>query len=160
MAVTNVVQARLVLYNGPSTAWSEKNPTPLKGELVAETDTGLLKLGDGTSTFNELQYINVPPALLQEKLNKKIDKPSTYVMGNIAGFAADGALIDLGVNPSEMSIGIATEITVGGVTSSRDDNAIKVNEETGKMTLNRVAVNNLFVPNGDELVIFGGTATN
>ena len=36
--------------------WTSNNPTPFEGELCYETDTGKIKLGDGTSTWNSLSY--------------------------------------------------------------------------------------------------------
>ena len=36
--------------------WTSNNPTPFQGELCYETDTGRIKLGDGTSTWNSLAY--------------------------------------------------------------------------------------------------------
>ena len=68
MAVKNVTQARFLLRNGLASDWKIKNPVLLKGELGVEIDTGLLKLGDGVSTFNELRYINVTPIQLEERI--------------------------------------------------------------------------------------------
>lgn len=253
MAVMNAVQASLILRNGSAADWGLKNPILKKGELGAEIDTGLLKLGDGLTSFNDLQYINVTQTFVNQELNKKVDKnggiingaltlnytpteptdavtkgyvdsmiatagvlkrsivkelptpaevdentiymvkdngvlgpdkykeylfidgaltqigdtsvdltgyartPSTFVAGNLVGFAADGSLTDLGIAPNELTIGVATSTAIGGVLSTDDDNSISVNHY-GKMTLNRVSVNNLYVPDEDEFILFGGKA--
>lgn len=47
--------------------------------------------------------------------------------------------------------------TLGGVKSSTLDNYVQITQ-TGFMTLNRVSTSLLYVPDGDELVIYGGTA--
>ena len=54
----NTVRAKLILRNDSAAEWASKNPVLAKGELGAEIDTGLLKIGDGTTAFNSLNYIN------------------------------------------------------------------------------------------------------
>ena len=55
------VQA-LPIYLARDTAanWTSNNPTLLEGEFGYETNTGLLKCGDGTTAWTSLSYINVP----------------------------------------------------------------------------------------------------
>lgn len=38
--------------------WKEKNPVLAEGEPCFELDTGKLKIGNGTTNYNDLQYIN------------------------------------------------------------------------------------------------------
>ena len=45
------------LRRGASTAFSTNNPTLQAGEPAFETDTGKLKIGDGTTAYNSLSYI-------------------------------------------------------------------------------------------------------
>lgn len=52
------VNARLILRNDFQDVWVSRNPVLAKGEIGAEIDTGLLKLGDGLSPYNDLDYIN------------------------------------------------------------------------------------------------------
>jgi len=54
----NNVRATLILRNDLAAIWASRNPILAKGELGAEIDTGLLKIGDGVKHFNELSYIN------------------------------------------------------------------------------------------------------
>jgi len=254
MATMNIVQAKLILRNGLAADWTLKNPVLAKGELGAEIDTGLLKLGDGTSAFTDLPYINVSQVFINEKLEEKVNKsgdiingaltlnytpmaatdavnkayvdeainsagllkraivpelpalqntdpntiymvkdnkslgpdtykeyliiegaltqigdtsvdltnyvqkPETFTSGNIAAFAADGSLVDSGISSITPTIGIASDSIIGGVLSSTDDNSIAVDSATGKMNINRVSVNNLYVPEEDEFILFGGGA--
>ena len=53
------VNARLILRNDFQDVWVSRNPVLAKGEIGAEIDTGLLKLGDGLSPYNDLGYINL-----------------------------------------------------------------------------------------------------
>lgn len=52
------VNARLIIRNDFQDVWVSRNPVLAKGEIGAEIDTGLLKLGDGLSPYNDLDYIN------------------------------------------------------------------------------------------------------
>lgn len=54
----NSVKATLILRNDSAANWASHNPVLAKGEIGAEIDTGLLKLGDGATSFNSLSYIN------------------------------------------------------------------------------------------------------
>lgn len=54
----HTVNARLILRNDMRDTWVSRNPILAKGEIGAEIDTGLLKLGDGTLPYNDLDYIN------------------------------------------------------------------------------------------------------
>ena len=48
--------------------WTSKNPTPAAGEPCFETDTGKLKIGDGSTAYNSLHYI------CELELDGKVDK--------------------------------------------------------------------------------------
>lgn len=52
---------------------------------------------------------------------------------------------------------VATNARLGGVKASTSDDYINVTQE-GFMTLNKVSTSKLYVPTGDTLVIYGGTA--
>lgn len=54
----NQVSVRLVTRNDSAANWKEKNPVLLLGELGIEMDTGLIKVGDDTHPWNELEYLN------------------------------------------------------------------------------------------------------
>ena len=52
LAVTTIQNKR-----ASSSVWSSKNPILLAGEIGIETDTGLMKAGDGEHNWNDLQYV-------------------------------------------------------------------------------------------------------
>lgn len=54
----HTVNARIILRNDMRDTWVSRNPILARGELGAEIDTGLLKMGDGLTPYNELAYIN------------------------------------------------------------------------------------------------------
>jgi len=91
-------------------------------------------------------------------LSNYIEKPGTFTAGNIPIFAADGSIVDSGANTASMgALAIATDTVLGGVYSSSLDNYIAV-DTVGRMKLNRVSTNLLYVPDGDEFILNGGTA--
>lgn len=51
------IQAR----RGTAAAWGAANPILLSGEIGYETNTGLLKIGDGVTAWNTLAYASVGP---------------------------------------------------------------------------------------------------
>ena len=53
---------RFTCRGGTAAALSSANEVPLARELYVETDTGLMKLGDGSTHYNSLNYINQNPA--------------------------------------------------------------------------------------------------
>lgn len=46
------------LKRGTSADLASANPTPAEGEAIFETDTGILKIGDGASAYNDLSEIS------------------------------------------------------------------------------------------------------
>lgn len=49
---------KIQLRRDTSTNWTQNNPIPAQGEPCYETDTGKLKIGNGTQNYNDLSYIN------------------------------------------------------------------------------------------------------
>lgn len=44
---------------GTAAALAARNIVPLAGQIVLETDTGMMKAGDGTTAYNSLPYVNL-----------------------------------------------------------------------------------------------------
>lgn len=44
------------LRNDTAAAWTSANPILAQGEIGVETDTRLIKLGDGVNNWNDLDY--------------------------------------------------------------------------------------------------------
>ena len=47
---------QIQLRNDTADNWESDNPTLAQGEVGIETDTRLVKLGDGTTPWNDLAY--------------------------------------------------------------------------------------------------------
>lgn len=66
--------ATIKLRRGTASEWSVANPTPASGEPCFETDTGVLKIGDGTTAYNSLTAIGTGA----EQFIDLTDVPSSY----------------------------------------------------------------------------------
>lgn len=77
-----------------------------------------------------------------------------YINGqwDMVGSTGDG-----GSGGGSFTLEVATVARLGGVKASTDPDRINVTQE-GFMTLNQVSTSKLYVPTGDVLVIYGGTA--
>lgn len=92
-------------------------------------------------------------------LSNYIEKLEVIQAGNLVSVTSNGDLVDSGISANDVNaLDIATDITLGGVRSSNADNNVSVDSVTGFMTINRVSTTKLYVPNGDEFIINGGTA--
>lgn len=56
MAEINI-KTRVTLRHDISSTWTLFNPILLKGEVGIETDTGRMKIGDGESKWDVLEYM-------------------------------------------------------------------------------------------------------
>ena len=56
------VKARLRVRQGASSIWASINPTLLAGEIAYETDTKRMRIGDGSTAYNGLQYVDFSAA--------------------------------------------------------------------------------------------------
>ena len=76
-----------------------------------------------------------------------------YINGtwDMVGTTGDGG------STGQYELQVATTSRLGGVKASIDADRINVTQE-GFMTLNQVSTSLLYVPNGDTLVLYGGTA--
>lgn len=52
-----ILSADVIIKHGTKAAMASSNPVLKNGELGIETDTGAMKLGNGSTTWNNLGYI-------------------------------------------------------------------------------------------------------
>lgn len=63
---TNTLKTRIVLNNKTAAEWVENASfVGLKGEVLLEVDTRKIKVGDGTTTYEKLAYVNLTPEEVQ-----------------------------------------------------------------------------------------------
>lgn len=68
MATVKTLSARIILRSGKATDWTTANPVLLAGEIGHESDTALLKIGDGVKTWKELAYFKGDVAGIESAL--------------------------------------------------------------------------------------------
>lgn len=56
----NYIKARQKQRTATSTEWQSANPNLLVGELAIESDTGRIKAGDGSTSYNSLPFLCRP----------------------------------------------------------------------------------------------------
>lgn len=60
------------IRRGTSSQWSSANPVLASGELAISTDLEKIKIGNGTSTWSNLLYINLTPDEIQSAINSSV----------------------------------------------------------------------------------------
>jgi hypothetical protein len=83
------VNTRLQVRRGTSSGWTSANPTLYAGEIGFETDTGRIKIGDGTTVWTSLDY--------------NVVVPTGFIAGSGIGVsvAADGSTVTISAtNPT------------------------------------------------------------
>ena len=58
MPNTNTVTVTLLVRNATKAMWEDRNPVLAQGEYGLETDTHLIKIGDGVRDWAHLPYLN------------------------------------------------------------------------------------------------------
>lgn len=61
--MTTTVTAKIQVRKGTAAQWTSANPTLLSGEIGFETDTGKVKIGDGSTAWTGLGYTVDPAAV-------------------------------------------------------------------------------------------------
>lgn len=56
--MTDTIQYRFLVRGGTAAALAARNEVPLARELIIETDTRLMKLGDGVTAYNALPFFS------------------------------------------------------------------------------------------------------
>lgn len=81
MPVKNAIKLR----RGTAALWTSTNPILLSGEQGLETDTGLKKIGDGTSAWTALSYEAQAWDTIQGKPTTFTPSAHTHVTGDVTG---------------------------------------------------------------------------
>lgn len=139
---------RIQIRRDTSSNWSTTNPTPASGEPCFETDTSKFKIGDGTSTYNNLPYQGgsnyTLPAATTTTLGGVIPDGSTITV------TEDGTISASGSAPSNM----VTTDTAQTITASKTwSGTATVNMQWGTAL-------RIYNQSGGYAHIDGGTAGN
>lgn len=107
---------RILIRRDTAANWTAENPTLSAGELGGETDTGKIKLGDGTTAWNSLDYQGGVTSVNGET-------------GIITGLATLASPTFTGTVTLPSNTVTETMIASGAVTSDKIANGTIVNED-------------------------------
>lgn len=113
--------------------------------------------GLGALVEQNTKDIAAIPVLSQYDVNKLTTMPPIAVIGNGLSLDESGVLSAVGGTGDSYVLPVASETTLGGVKSSLEMNQIFV-DTNGVMSVNQISTSNLYIPEGDELVLYGGTS--
>jgi len=111
MAVVTQIQVR----RGTATQWTSANPTLASGEWGFETDTGKVKIGDGSTVWNSLAYFGAGEVTLtgtQTLTNKTLTAPIITLATNSQSGASYTLVLTDQSDLVEMSNGSGNTLTI------------------------------------------------
>lgn len=162
--MAEVIKTTFQLRRGNASAWAKNNPILSRGEPGFVIDENRLKIGDGTTAWNDLEYIGEDSIFDGNTIE---DFPEQGQTRTIYKAAQEKAIYQWNDNSasyvllSRGELQIASEETLGGVLSSSNEveNSVAVNE-VGKMTVNSLNINKLVQSENEFLILYGGSATD
>ena len=131
--MADVIKTTFQVKRGTAARWEELNPILNPGEPGFEMDTFKLKIGNGSTPWRELPYVN------------DVDISKYITIEDIIN--------------GDVILPVATKTTRGAVLSSTDVNEISVDPADGSMEVNSLAVDKLQDTADVSLVLNGGDST-
>lgn len=92
--MAETINYRFKVAGKPAATLASDNPTPLERELVVETDTGQIKLGDGVTAWGSLPYFLVASSVAWSGIT---GKPTTLTAAGITANGNDWSGADLAI---------------------------------------------------------------
>lgn len=135
MPTATTVPVKMAQRRDTAANWTSVNPTLLAGEIGIESDTGKLKIGNGSSAWSSLSYIpafsltGLPVSVAQGGTGQTTYTNGQLLIGNTTGNTLTKATLTAGTGISITngtgSITIAT--TGGGSTILENQQTISAN---------------------------------
>ena len=114
---------QIQLRNDTAANWTTENPTLAAGEVGVETDTGSVKVGDGTTAWTSLAYFGVGSDYVDSAIANLVDS-SPGTLDTLNELAA--ALNDDADFAGTVTTALATKVekTNGTVTTAATDQTV------------------------------------
>jgi len=105
--MTTTVTAKIQMRKGTAAQWTGANPILLNGELGYETDTGKVKIGDGTTAWATLDYSIDPTVVVDHgALTGLADDDHAQYHTDARG---DARYVQVGADAADLGSGTATD---------------------------------------------------
>ena len=114
------------LRNATSTQWASSTRILAKGEFAVDTTLNKFKIGDGTKTFAQLDFVNVLPSELSELSQDAINSAITVSNGLTKNYNDAGNAIELSIDQttiatvSALSAHESDTTNIHGITNTAD----------------------------------------
>ena len=131
--MADVIKTTFQVKRGTAARWEELNPILNPGEPGFEMDTFKLKIGNGSTPWKELPYIN------------DVDISKYITIEDIIN--------------GDVILPVATKTTRGAVLSSTAKNEISVDPTDGSMEVNSLSIDRLDTE-GINVILNGGAASS
>lgn len=131
--MADVIKTTFQVKRGTAARWEELNPILNPGEPGFEMDTFKLKIGNGSTPWKELPYVN------------DVDISKYITIEDIIN--------------GDVILPVATEATRGAVLSSTAKNEISVDPTDGSMEVNSLSIDRLDTE-GINVILNGGAASS
>lgn len=121
------VNTKLQIRRGAASLWTSTNPTLSAGEMGYESDTGRIKIGDGTTSWTSLKYNAVVP--------------TGFLAGSgiSVSVAADGSTVTYSLSDPTIQLADITDLSANArtflLTPSSSNLSTLVTDETGSGSL-------------------------
>jgi hypothetical protein len=160
------MSVQILFRRGTAADWTTANPILGSGEPGFETDTGLLKIGDGSSDWNSLSYVSGSSSvsILEDLTNVSINSPTT---GQVLKFDGTNWINDTDLNTGTLisSIDDIPNVSINSPTTGQvlkfDGtnwiNDTDLNTGTGALLLNDITDVVLTTPTNGQVLKFDGT---
>lgn len=94
---STTINTRIVLKNDTAANWAASSLVLLKGEIGIESDTGKIKIGNGTDVYADLPYVNMTPTEIQDLISSGAVQSVSLATGTNNGtlkLTVDGTTTD------------------------------------------------------------------
>lgn len=119
------LKTRIILNNKTTDQWASNSTfVGLKGEFLVDTTTRKIKIGDGATTYADLQFVNLTPEEVKSMIDAAVGAVHTHDNKTILDATTASFTTDLLNKLNGIAAG-ATKVTVDSALSSSSTNPVQ-----------------------------------